>query len=165
MLFAQFQNLLQLANPSAVADKHHSPGFFVDFLLHIHRVQAQVFIYVGKAGAKIFVENGVVGGDEGNGGGDDFVPVLPAVFPLEDIHSQMESGSIGVEIAGVGVSGIGLPGVFQFHGFAAGAGPALLQALADLVQALLYMKFGFQYLNGRHNAKSFRLILVSMGPF
>ena len=96
VLFADFQNLIQLAHPSAVAHENHGPGLAGDLFLHVCRIQAQVLVHIGENGLQVFIEDGVVGGDEGHGSGDDFVAVLPAVAALEDVHRQMEAGGVGV---------------------------------------------------------------------
>ena len=96
VVFADFQNLVQLANPAAVAYEHHGTGLVGDLLLHVSGVKAEVLIHVGEDGLQVFIENGVVGGDEGDGGGDDLIPVLPAIAALENIGGQMQAGGVGV---------------------------------------------------------------------
>ena len=96
VVFADFQNLVQLAHPAAVAYEHHGTGLVGDLLLHVSGVKAQIFVHVGEDGLQVFIENGVVGGDEGDGGGNDLVAVLPAVAALQNIHRQMQAGGVGV---------------------------------------------------------------------
>ena len=50
VLFAEFNDLFQLTNTTAVAHEGDGPGLVGDLLLNIHRIQTQIFIHICKDG-------------------------------------------------------------------------------------------------------------------
>ena len=147
-LRAQRAHLGVAAGVPAHADEADRPRARRDPRRDLRGVEAEVLVHVGKDGPEVLVEDGVVGGDEGEGRRDHLVPVLPAAVFLQQPEGEMQPRGGRAQEVRVGKAAVVAPGLLEGHRLVPEAGPALLEAFADLRQDLVDAEGGHEQVDG-----------------
>jgi hypothetical protein len=146
-LAAYIDEFFILPGVAAHTDEHHGAAARAQFPDHILGVKGDILINVGKDGLEFFIKYGVVGGNEGYRGGDDFIPVLPAQTPLKYMNGKVQTCRAGVDEVSMRQARIFFPGFLKSHSLEAEPRPSFLQALSYLLEALFHSKCGHKQLD------------------
>src|SRR5690606_30274313 len=84
MFTAEVPDRLILPAVAAEADEHHGSGPEGNPVAHALRIEAEILVDIGKDGLQAGIEDGVVGGDEGQRRRDDLVFLLPSEAAAEN---------------------------------------------------------------------------------
>src|SRR6185312_2255737 len=91
MPLANFDNTFVLAGIAPHPNKNHSAGSRRDLALDIIRVEAEILIDIGENRRQTLIHDGMVGRNEGQWRGDDFITFGPTMFRTKHVDRQMQS--------------------------------------------------------------------------
>ena len=134
---ADFRDPRELARIAAKPHENDGARARRDLALDVIRIETQMRVDVGEHRLQVRMQNRVVGRDERDRRGDNFIAVRPAVPLPVDVECQMQAARRRIEKMSMRKAAVALPSLFERDRLEAGAGPSFFQAFANLAKASL----------------------------